>query len=456
MTYFASIESLEVQAKEIQAWVLDFPQAGVPARVSDAGLYVQGWLLTAAGVVGAQIVLRTGQADEEIVRPMAFNNDRPDVIQRVLRQEPVNHPQLRCGFSGYVAVLQGEFSVGVKLAEQTIWLCRVTMSGTPPVHAPATQSELQVIQGGDGWLYLDNDTNRSVDQFTGQLLLDGAGLERWTQYLDACARLAHEAGGRHALVVAASKEQVLPEFYPHSRALVTVHEQFLGLCRPGHNVVDTAALLTQQADKAACFIKTDTHWTDKGALAATIALVRTLGLDEQRAHACFAADVYYTTPFVGDLGTKLRPKAGAPTEFLKGPAAIDGAVFDNELPNIGRVLIFENPSAVWPNSLLLFGASSSYRMLKYMKRLFRRIVFIHSAGNVDVAIFEHERPDYLVMQTTARFMIEPPSTRFRLEDAVKQKMLAVDANTRARAADSAARAMLDSRNAPYCGMLEVS
>jgi len=454
MTYFASIERLDNQAKEIQAWVLDFPQAGTPARVSDAGLYVQGWLLMAAGVAGAQIVLRTSQAGEETVQPVAFNNDRPDVIQRVLRQEPANHPQLRCGFSAHVAALQGEFSVGAKLGEETIWLCRVTMSGSPTVHAPPVQGELQVIQGQDGWLYLDNDTNRSVDQFTGRLLLDGPGLERWACYLDDCARLAHDAGVHHALVIAASKEQVLPEFYPHVRAQVTVHEQLLSLCRPEHNVVDTAALLTQQADKAGCFIKTDTHWTDKGALAATMALVRTLGLDERCAQACFDSDVYYTTSFVGDLGTKLRPKAGAPTEFLKAAAAIDGAVFDNELPNIGRVLIFENPSAIWPNSLLLFGASSSYRMLKYLKRLFRRIVFVHSAGNVDVAIFEHERPDYLVTQTTARFMIEPPSTRFRLEDAVKQKMLSADAVIRARAAESAEKAALDPRNAPYCSMLE--
>jgi len=454
MTYFALIERLEGHVEKIRAWVLDFPQAGIPARMNDAKLYVQGWLLVAPDVTGAQIVLRTANSGSEAIQFLAFNNDRPDVIQRVLHQDPLNHAQLRCGFSAHIPALSGEFSIGLKLGDTTSWLCNVTMSGIPVVHAPATQNELQVIQGKDGWLYLDNDTNRSVDQFMGRLLLDGAGLERWMGYLDTCVRLASNAAVRYALVVAASKEQVLPEYYPHPRAQVTVHEQFLSLCRPEHNVVDTAALLAREPDKSQCFIKTDTHWTDKGALAATIALVRTLGLDVQEANACFSLDVYYTTSFVGDLGNKLRPKAGAPTEFLKGPSAIDAAIFDNELPNIGRVLIFENSSATWPSTLLLFGASSSYRMLKYLKRLFQRIVFIHSAGNVDIAIFEHERPDYLVTQTTARFMIEPPSTTFQLKNVIRQKMLSVDASIRMRAAESAARAMHDPKNAPYCDMLE--
>ena len=454
MSYFASIQSLPLDEPSIRSWVLDFPQSGAAARVTQAGLYLQGWLLTAPQAQRGQIMLRTRRDGEEQVQALAFNNDRPDVIQRVLGETPAGHPQLRCGFNAHVPGLPAEFTLGVCVDGRTIWLCEVSLSGTPIVHAAASPEETQVIQGKDGWLYLDNDTNNSVDQYTGRLQLGADELRRWAAYLDESAALAGALGARHAIVVAASKEQVLPEFYPHARAPVTVHEQVLALARPEHRLVDTAALLAARADKESCFIKTDTHWTDRGARAACLATLAALGLDETRALGAFEGDKYYSASFIGDLGTKLRPPAGAPTEFLRAPAATDGAVFDNELPNIGRVLVFENAGAPWPNSLLLFGASSSYRMLRYLKRLFRRIVFVHSAGNVDPQIVQHERPDYLVMQTTARFMITPPGHGFRLADAVAEKLRGADETLRARALASAAKAQADPRNLPYCRMLD--
>ena len=454
MTYFATIERLALDEPDISAWVLDFPQPGVAARVTEAGLHLQGWLLAAAGVVRGPIVLRVQHDGTEQVQALPFNNDRADVIQRVLGQAPAGHDQLRCGFSAHVPAVPTQFGLGVQLGERTVWLCEVTLSGTPVVHAAPAPSELQVIQGGDGWLYLDNDTNHSVDQYTGKLLLDPDALQRWADYLDACAALASSVSARHSVLVAASKEQVLPEFYPHPRGELTVHDQVLALARPGHGLVDTAALLHARADKAACFIKTDTHWTDRGAREACLALLDTLGLDRAAAQAAFADDVYYSTGFVGDLGAKLRPPAGAPTEFLRGPAAVDGAVFDNGLPNIGRVLVFDNAGAPWPGSLLIFGASSSYRMLRYLKRLFGRIVFAHSAGNVDVDVVRHEQPDFLVMQTTARFMVTPPETGFRLADAVVVKLRGADSEMVARARASAAAAAADARNLPYCQMIE--
>ena len=455
MTHFATIERLPLDEPELRSWVLDFPQPGVAARVTDAGLYLQGWLLTAPGVARGQMVLRTQHDGTEQVRVLPFNNDRPDVIQRVLGKAPAGHPQLRSGFSAHVPGLPARFELGVQLGERTVWLCEVALSSTPVMHAAPAPDELQVIQGGEGWLYLDNDTNNSVDQHTGKLTLDADALQRWATYLHECTALAASLDARHAVLVAASKEQVLPEFYPHARGELTVHDQVLALARPEHRLVDTAALMSARADREACFIKTDTHWTDRGARETCLALLDTLGLDRTTAEATFAGDVYYSTGFVGDLGVKLRPPASAPTEFLRGPATADGAVFDNGLPNIGRVLVFDNPAAPWPDSLLLFGASSSYRMLRYLKRLFGRIVFVHSAGNLDVDVVHHEQPGYLVMQTTARFMVTPPNTGFRLANAVAAKLHGADDKARARARASADAARADARNLPYCQMIEL-
>lgn len=432
-------------APALQAWALDFPQSGAEPRVTERGLYLQGWVLTQPGVTRGELVVRDNAGDSTL----PFNNARPDVIQRVLGLAPEGHPQLRCGFIAYLKSVPASFTLGIKTDGDIAWLCDVKIDGAiAPVVAPRPT---QVIVGADGWLYLDNDTNRSVDQFTGRLLLDAEGIGRWSAYLDSCVRIAADTQARHAVLIAASKEQVLAEHYPHTKSMQTVHEQVLALGRPEHAIVDSAALLRERADKASCFIKTDTHWTDRGAMHAALALLARLGLDIGVAHGRWADDVYYTMQFAGDLGVKLQPALCAPTEFLRAPPAQQGAAFDNQLANIGRVLVFDTVDAPWSETLLLFGASSSYPMLKYLKRLFRRIVFVHSAGHVDIDIVRHERPDFLVMQTTARFMIEPPTTAFDLADAVQMKR--AEADTKQGTAP-ARGALADSRNSLYQRMLE--
>lgn len=458
MTQFASTRKLPAPA--LHAWALDFPQAGAAVRVSERGLYLQGWALGHEGTDCTGLVVRTQSEEGAQLRDIPFNNARPDVIHRVLGAAPGGHPRLRCGFIAHLDPVPPAFTLGVQVQGETHWLCEVTLDGEPAAGEPgagepATRPQAaaqQVIQGAAGWLYLDNDTNRSVDQFTGRLTLGQDGLERWTDYLDACAALAGAAQPRHVVMIAASKEQVLPEHYPHAKGTLTVHEQVLALSRPGHRLFDTAALLRARADREQCFIKTDTHWTDRGAMYAALELVALLGLDAQAARTRWSDDVYYTMSFAGDLGVKLAPAVSAPTEFLQAPLASSAAVFDNHLPNIGRVLVLADAAAPW-GSLLLFGASSSYPMLKYLKRLFRRIVFVHSAGNVDGAIVRHEMPDYLVMQTTARFMVTPPDTGFDLAGAVAHKMAGLDAALRARAIAAGAGAGADPRNLPYCRML---
>lgn len=453
MIKFATIQKLVAAECGVHAWALDFPQADTPVRIGERGLYLQGWVLTQADVVRGSMVVRAGTDGQETQRLIPFNNARPDVIQRVLGLAPDGHPQLCCGFIAWLADIPQDFTLGVSLDGKTTWLCQVQLHGNDI--AKLELPEAQVIQGSAGWLFLDNDTNRSVDQYTGKLTLDQAGLARWQTYLDASKAIAGDAGVRHALVVAASKEQVLPEHYPHKKGAITVHEQVLALCQPEHHVVDTAALLAAHADREVCFIKTDTHWTDRGAMLATLAVLQELGLDTEQARQQLACDVYYTMPFAGDLGVKLTPALTAPTEFLQAPPAASDAVFDNHLPNLGRVLIFEMDAAVWPLSLLIFGASSSYPMLKFLKRLFSRIVFVHSAGNVDADIVRHECADFLLMQTTARFMVEPPGTAFSLRDTVMAKIGNVGEDIRGRAVASAMQAAPDAKNLPYLDMLEL-
>ena len=346
------------------------------------------------------------------VHTQAFNTKRPDVVERVLHERAENHVQLCCGFIAQIAAekLTSGFQVGVRADGVDTWLAQVDF--TEP---------MKVLEGSEGWLFLDNDSNHSVDQYIGQRMLGTEELNLWREYLSAVQVLAQRTNMRHALVIAPSKEEVLPHRYPFNRAQTTVLDQVCALAKPEWNVVNAAPVLAAYTSPEACFKKTDTHWTDRGAMLAVMAVLERLELDVRKAEALFAKDVYEIRQEVGDLGCKMLPIRSAETEFLKTPMPEQDAVFDNGLPNIGRALVFENGLAIYPWKMVIFGASSSYPMLKYLKRLFRRLVFVHSAAQVDKAVLLHEQPDFLLLQSNGRFLVQPPNLSFSLTDAVFRK-----------------------------------
>jgi hypothetical protein len=329
--------------------------------------------------------------------------------------------------------------------QQAFWAVRISL-----------QVAAQVIEGTDGWLFLDNDTNRSVDQYTGKLLLDPPGLRKWRTYLAECRTLVARHAARHALVVAPSKEEVLRHRYPHARAATTVLDQVRAVTQPQDHFVDAAAVLAAQPEPEQLFKRTDTHWTDRGAMVATLAVLEAMGWDTAHAREELVADAYRVQPYAGDLGVKLVPPRTAPTEFLAGPPPEGGAVLDNGLPNIGRVLVFKSEPAPYAGTLLVFGASSGYPMLKYLKRLFGRVVFVHSAGHVDPRIVDHERPTALLLQSNGRFLIQPPRTDFSLVNAVRTKLAEGGEVARQRAAQLLADTPGGAMDALYLDMLKVA
>lgn len=408
----AQVMRIQSSFPGVKAWAVDFPANEQIADLAQQSLTIQGWALL--NEVPTKPLLLVVESAGVLVHEQLFNSKRPDVIERVLHEPPGGHPQLCCGFVARVpsAGLVDGFRVGVKVGGgESVWLAQV-----------AFVAPLQVLEGADGWLFLDNDSNHSVDQYTGKRLLRADEMAAWRDYMGGVYALAQRLCLRHVMVLAPSKEEVLRHRYPLDRAPTTVLDQVCALAAPEWHLLDAAPVLRAHEPPEACFKQTDTHWTDRGAMLATLALLPFLGLDVKPARALFEQDAYELRNDVGDLGCKLLPVRSAATEFLKGPPPEAGAIFDNRLPNIGRTLVFEHSDAVFPWKLVMFGASSGYPMLKYLKRLFARVVFVHSAAQVDVAVLHHEKPDALLLQSNGRFLVQAPHLRFSLADAVRTKL----------------------------------
>jgi hypothetical protein len=406
-------------ASPVKRWMLDYPSPKREVWLQPSGRVVQGWVLVADWALASDIhILAEWHAHFELCHTLAI--DRPDVVEEILCTDTEGHPQLCCGFRFTLPADVGRFRLWVELKGQRWLLQQVDVA---PVR---NTGGLKVIQGEAGWLFLDNDTNLSVDQYTGHLQLTNAGIHGWRRYIEALLRSYPGLRRPPLLLVAPAKESVIGRYYPKVPAARSVLQPVLNLLPSDQVLYPVEELSVGLAEKA--FFKTDSHWTQRGAGLVSQLLALRLGISAESVDGVLAKDQYVERLHTGDLGSKLEPKQRAPADFLRTFNYRSCIVYDNGLPNFGRLMVMQYSSALTDATCLIFGSSSSYSMLNYLCRFFNRLVFVHSAGNLDSRVIEAVAPDYLVAQTNARFMIRPPVADYSLERAMNEKQSSLDAD----------------------------
>ena len=405
--YRIELKHLPYSCPDLFNWCLDLPTSESAAsllELSREGIWFQGWILT---------------NDDKPVRGYLKQNDdyaffdrntaRSDVIKTVLHAEPESHPQHRCGFRQCMTIEQPEWFFGVEVDGRYIDLISAQIVGT-----------FKVLQGKDGWLFLDNDTNQSVEQFTGKLRLDRAAIAAWDDYLVSSMRVAEQPHIPFALLIAPTKESVYSDKYPYAKAPVTAIDEVL--TRAGDHYPLVYPVDALRCAPMRSFRITDTHWSVYGACVATKELGEQLGIQRDKLSALYANDNYRLQTVVGDLGNKLFPNQAAEELMLTSFNFRQFVHYDNGLQNFGRILMCVNPAALVDGHCLVFGSSSIYSMLNYLSRLFSTITVIHTAGNIDPAIVSAIKPQYLVAQTNARFVIRAPVTHYDLPSVINGKL----------------------------------
>lgn len=272
----------------------------------------------------------------------------------------------------------------------------------------------KVLVGRRGWLFLRGDSNDVLGQHTGRVKLGRKERRSWGRVLAKRRSIAEEQGVIWLCVVIPDKEALYSEYLPAEVKPVPR--------RPVHQVLDLAdgsgapvvyALANLQASKGdgELYLRTDTHWSHRGAYVA----YRTI-CDELVARGA-AIDVldeesmtWSDRAHPGDLGSKVFPGpvvATATWARSKTPKA--KLVFDNQVPNHGRVLIYERPDFDGA-SCVVFGESFVENMLVFLSETFRRLVVVHTSMFVS-EILEQERPDVVLSLPLERFLIRVPDDR---------------------------------------------
>ena len=295
-------------------------------------------------------------------------------------------------------------------------------SPAPSLPDPATAPEppAKVMEGEDGWLYLDHDGNDSVGQYTGRVTLSAAAEHSWRVHFERMVALRAELGFAFVQLFAPSKESVYEAWYPHRarRAAIRPIEAVLALVPEGLPVLYPCAELAPRPGRLDTYDKGDTHWNHLGAAIAAELAVQAVG----RSMPAALSFGYKTRPRYGDLDSKIpgRP-AGDVLELARRNTDVT-VEFDSELNNRGRVVVMHNPKAP-EGSIVIFGDSFANRLRLPLNYAFRRMVFVH-ANTVDAEFLRMERPDVVIAEMTERFVILPPQDpeSFRLVDLLRLKM----------------------------------
>lgn len=335
---------------------------------------------------GKKCLLAVKNNKNEVVY-LELNVKRPDVKKHFEKQGDDN-TEVKCGFDHYVDISEGAY-VGILVEEAEEWLLQLELI------------ELQsVLEGKEGWLFLDNDANQSVNQFIGKALLSEDMFLAWEDYANDLLEYQKKLNLIH--FIASSKEAVLPQYYPHQRGHTNVFEQVNSLLEKKNvNSISVTKLMSEKKD---AYYKTDTHWSDYGAYLAYLSIM------ERGGFQWVVKDITFNeVEATGDLGSKLHPERRSlkKSHVYDGPKAT--CVFDNRVSGAGSITIWKNSGAHYSKTAVLFGDSflKSGCLMSYFTYSFSRVVVVNLPGSLIDEIISYESPDIVVVQTNDRYLLAP-------------------------------------------------
>lgn len=385
----------------VRRWELDSPKEDIDLPSSEDLIPLRGWVLFEPGdLVKVMVRTQSGEFSYELTQP------RPDVVKKILNQDPAFHPCLTCGFSANLDFAKEGMDLGFCVNDEPYWVCNIKIVEKPKIEV-----------GEEGWIFLHNDNNDSVDQYTGQRLLSTSELRAWEDYFDSIKTLSNELGFSWSFLIAPAKEFIFPNYYPFKRAARTSIDQFLEKFQSTQPIVWPQQVLSD--DREMTYWKGDTHWTDFGAAVGARATLSSFGFNRFER---WDKVRYAIKPRLGDLGNKLIPHKTYSVAVADCDAMSSWKIFDNQIHNHGRIRIYECPNPESEHVCILFGDSFSVALVPWLTPFFRRLVYVHTAGSIVSSILQSEKPTHVIFQTNSRFIISPAKTNLSFNNLLASKV----------------------------------
>jgi hypothetical protein len=267
----------------------------------------------------------------------------------------------------------------------------------------------KVLKGKNGWLFLTNDSNSSIDFITGSKQLDSKVIKDWYYALSTRKELASSIDCKYLSIIVPEKESIYKDFLPNKCDISNsrpfnqllakcANEPFLNLYHDFEKCIPNDSLYYQG----------DTHWNYYGAYMGYISFMTFCGMEE------------YSIPFnyyakrklflSGDLITKIKGVNLELVDHVFDPSPTDVLIFKNSKITTDRREEYFNPHANIKKRLMVWHTSSIDWMKPFLLKTFSSICFIWQK-NIDWTEVYRYGPDLLVFQSNERFLYSSPTDK---------------------------------------------
>jgi alginate O-acetyltransferase complex protein AlgJ len=279
-----------------------------------------------------------------------------------------------------------------------------------------------VIVGREGWLFYAGDG--AAEDIVSAVPFTRDELEAWRITLEHTQDWMEARGIAYVFVLAPDKHEVYPELLPSAVRRVGAETRSDALMRYLRGastvpVLDLRGALGAAKGRERVYHRTDTHWNDRGAFAASQALLRMLAprlTVPVRGRGAFAARAVVVPGFdlanmlgiadgVTEVDLRLVPRV-PPRARIVEPARPDGRLMDarivteQDAPGRPRAVVFRDS----------FGSA----LIPFLSEEFSRAVYLWQY-NVDPDVVLAERPDIVIQEWVGRRLTTmPPYDPFAL------------------------------------------
>jgi hypothetical protein len=281
----------------------------------------------------------------------------------------------------------------------------------------------QVVVGKDNVLFLRNDSNNTIAQITGSMEISDSLLTSI-----ALKHLSREVYGKlvgnfvycHGIIP--SKEVAVRAFLPESLAFESHGKRPISKYMTSNAVkiwqpfYDASLFDSPQGDEY--FPKGDSHWNHKGALLYMYSFLSKVAPEKAKMLDEFELREFSSSQ-TGDLGQKIDLE---PDEIkIIAPQTRNAfQVFENDIPNEGKVRYFRNRNPDVRGKLICLHDSFTMWLLDWLAELYSEVLFVHTTI-FDYAFIDEFEPTAVFCLQAERFLIREPSNGESLLDFIKKQ-----------------------------------
>ncbi|WP_371372016.1 hypothetical protein [Sporomusa aerivorans] len=270
-------------------------------------------------------------------------------------------------------------------------------------------SDIKVLVGKEGWLFLQNDTNRVVEQNNGSLKLAVSQQEHWLNTLKTRVALLGSKNIKYYFLIAPNKESIYPEYLPDDYVITEdrLVYQLLDACRPYDlPVYYPVDVLKMYKEKYQLYPCVNTHWNGIGGFIAYDYLMNIVKKDIAVPILNWDQIIFVDEETSQDLGNKLNPAQTSIFSWGKVKQPQAQIAYDNRVINSGHVQVTVNQDTALPTAAVFHDSFIEF-FLPFLMESFSTIHLFHTPS-LDFDLIENIKPDVVISEMVERFLLQPP------------------------------------------------